>query len=127
VDQSAEQVVPIEARRGGSAADEVWVRAVWRGELERVVRPVPVVVVGVHAQDALEMAPSEDQDPVEAVAADGSHPALSESVRVRRLHGRLDHFDPLRAKDLVEALAELCPDRQRSRETNFTLRVGVRW
>ena len=43
VDQSAEQVVPVDAKRGGSAADEVWVGAVWRGELERAVRPVPVV------------------------------------------------------------------------------------
>src|SRR5215216_4344500 len=107
VDQSAEQVVPVDARRGGSAADEIWIGAVWRSELERAVRAMPVVVVGIDAQDALEMAPSEDQNPVEAVAAHGSHPALSEGVRVRRLDRCPDHLDPLGAKDLVEAAAEL--------------------
>src|SRR2546426_1117125 len=46
------------------------------GELERAVRPVPVV----YAQDVLEMPPSKDQDAIETVAADGAHPALSERV-----------------------------------------------
>jgi hypothetical protein len=50
---------------------------------------------------------SEDEDPVEAVAADGTDPALGERVGVRRSYGRADHLDPLAAKDLVEGAAEL--------------------
>ena len=53
------------------------------------------------------MPASEDEDAIEAFASDGPHPALGERVRVRRLHGRPDHVDPLGAKDLVEAAAEL--------------------
>jgi hypothetical protein len=49
----------------------------------------------------------EDEDPIEAVVADGAYPALGERVRVRRLHGRPDHLDSLAAKDLVESPAEL--------------------
>jgi hypothetical protein len=66
VDQSAEHVVPVDARRCRVPADEVWIRTVWRGELARAVRAMPVVVVGIHAQDAFEMAPCENQNSVEA-------------------------------------------------------------
>jgi hypothetical protein len=50
---------------------------------------------------------SENEDAIEAVAADGPHPALSERVRVRRLHRSPDHLDLLRAEDFVEGAAEL--------------------
>ncbi len=53
------------------------------------------------------MSVSEDQDAIEAVAADGPDPALGECVRVRRSDRRPDHLDPLGAKDLVEGAAEL--------------------
>jgi hypothetical protein len=81
--------------------------AVWRGELERTVRPVPVVVACVHAQDTLELPPSKDQDAIETATAHGAHPALRDRVCVRRLHGRPGYLDPLRAKDLVESTTEL--------------------
>jgi hypothetical protein len=67
---------------------------------------VPVVVACVQAQDAFETA-SEDEDAIEAVAADGAHPALGVGVCVRRSHGCLDHLDPLGAEDLVEGTTEL--------------------
>jgi hypothetical protein len=82
--------------------------AVWRGELERAVGPVLVVVVRVHAKDSFDVSASEDEDAIEAVVADGAHPTFGEGVRVRCLHGSPDHFDLLGAKDLVEGAAELC-------------------
>src|SRR6266540_2916830 len=54
-----------------------------------------------------EVAPAEDEDPVEAVSADGAHPALGEGVGVRRLDRGGDHFDALAAEDFVEGVAEL--------------------
>ena len=60
------------------------VAAVGRCELEGAVRPVLVVVAAVHAQHSFEMSASEDEDPIEAVAADGAYPALGEGVRVLR-------------------------------------------
>jgi hypothetical protein len=77
------------------------------GEPESTVRPVPVVVRCVHAQNAFEMSASEDEDAIEAVAADGAHPALCVRVCVWRLNGCLDHLDLLGAEDLVEGRAEL--------------------
>ena len=53
------------------------------------------------------MSSSEDEDAIEAVIADGPHPALSERVRVRCLHRSPDHIDPLGAEDVVEGAAEL--------------------
>src|SRR4029450_3020118 len=53
------------------------------------------------------MSASENENAIEAVAADGAHPALSERVRVRCLHRIPNHLDPLRAEDLVESVAEL--------------------
>src|SRR6266540_484459 len=53
------------------------------------------------------MSASEDEDAIEAVAADGPHPALSERVRVRRSNRRPDHLDPLGAEDLVKGATEL--------------------
>ena len=53
------------------------------------------------------MAAPDDEDAIEAVAADGSHPALSERVRVWRSNRRPDHLDLLGAEDFVEGAAEL--------------------
>jgi hypothetical protein len=44
------------------------------------VRPVLVVVPRVHAQHSFEMSASENENAIEAVAADGAHAALSERV-----------------------------------------------
>jgi hypothetical protein len=93
-------------RRVGVAV-EVGDGAVWRGELERAVGPVLVVVLGVGVQDSFEVAAPEDEDAIEAVVADCAHPALSERVRVRRLHRRADHLNGVRAEDFVEGAAEL--------------------
>jgi len=66
-----------------------------------------VVVVGVDAQNALELFSTCDQEPVEAVAADRTDPALGERVRVRRPKRGADDLDALALEDVVEGAAEL--------------------
>jgi hypothetical protein len=71
------------------------------------MRPVRVVVVDVDAEDALELPAAGDQEPVEAVAADGADPALRERVRLRRPKWGADDLDALASEDVVEGAAEL--------------------
>src|SRR5919204_3426032 len=75
--------------------------------MERAVRPVLVVVATVDAEHLLEMAATEDEDPVETISAERADPALGVGVRVRRLDRRADHPDALSPEDLVETVAEL--------------------
>ena len=83
--------------------------------------PVGVVVLYVDAQDMLELTAARDQDPVEAVAADGADPALGERVRVRRPKWGADDLDAFALEDVIEGAAELAvavvdqePDRPRA-------------
>ena len=48
---------------------------------------MPVVMAGIDAKHLLELAPAEDEQPVEALATDAADPALRMCVRVRRLDG----------------------------------------
>jgi hypothetical protein len=68
---------------------------------------VAVVMVDVDAEHLLELSPADDQDPVEAVAADGADPALGERVCLRRPEWCADDLDALASEDLVEGAAEL--------------------
>ena len=70
------------------------------------MRPVCVVVVDVDAQDVFELSAACDQEPVEAVAADGADPALGERVRVRGPERCADDLDALASEDVVEGAAE---------------------
>jgi hypothetical protein len=90
VDESAEDVAAIDGGCRGRVAVLTWVAAVWWGELERAVGTVLVVVLCVEPQDALEMSASKDEDAIEAVAANGTHPAPGVGVCLRRFHGRPD-------------------------------------
>src|SRR6266513_6243693 len=81
--------------------------AEWRTLPERAVRPVLVVVQRIRLDHEFEVAAAEDQEPVEALAADAANPALGVRPRLRRPHRRLDHPDPFRAEDLVELASEL--------------------
>jgi len=76
-------------------------------ELERAVRPVPVVVLDEDTQDALEVTAVDDQQPVEALGADGSDEPLGDGVRLRGPHRRLDDPDAGAAKHVVEGAAVL--------------------
>jgi hypothetical protein len=66
-DEPAEAVVAFD-RTDGSCRG--WLLGLRWLELERAVRPLRVVVLDVGARDALEVAAVEDQEPVEAFAAD---------------------------------------------------------
>jgi hypothetical protein len=75
VDEAAEAVMALDRAGGGCRP---WlVRLQWL-ELERAMRPLRVVVLDEDAQDALEVAAVEDQQPVEAFGADGSDEALGD-------------------------------------------------
>src|SRR6266849_6014412 len=76
-------------------------------QAKRAMRPVSVVVLDVDTQDALELASACDQEPVEAVAADGADPALRERVRIRRPKRRSYDLDALALEDIVEGATEL--------------------
>jgi hypothetical protein len=66
-----------------------------------------VVIVDVDVQHLLELSPADDQDPVEALAADGADPALGERVRLRRPETCADDLDSFASEDLVEDTPEL--------------------
>jgi hypothetical protein len=75
-------------------------------QAERAVRPMRVVVLDVDAQDVFELSAACDQEPVEAIAADGAHPALGERIRVRRAKRCADDLDALALEYLIEGAAE---------------------
>ncbi len=83
-----------------------WLRERW-ALAERAVRPVRVVVRRVDLDDALELAAAEDQQPVEALAAQSADPALGVRSRPRCLHRRFDDTDAFGAEDLIEVAREL--------------------
>jgi hypothetical protein len=64
-------------------------------------------MLGIDAEDALEVAAAEDQQPIEGLATQAFHPALGVRTRPWRPHRRRDHTDALGAQDLVEACREL--------------------
>ncbi len=85
------------------------------------MRSVGVVVVDVDAEHMLELPPTGDQDPVEAVAPGGAYPALGERVRLRCPERCADDLDAFAPEDLIESAAELAvaivdqePDRYRA-------------
>jgi hypothetical protein len=64
-------------------------------------------MAAVDPEHMLEVAAAEDEDPVEAVSADGADPSLGVGVRVRCLHWGPGHLQALGAEHLVEGVAEL--------------------
>jgi hypothetical protein len=66
-----------------------------------------VVVMDEDAKDTLEVASVQDQEPVEALGADGPHEALGDRVRLRCTNRRLDDLDAFVAEDSVEVVREL--------------------
>ena len=88
-----------------------------------------VVVAAVDAEHLFEVSAAEDEDPVEAVGAEGADPALGEGVRVRRLNRRPDYADAFGAEDLVEGATELrvaIMDEEAKRLTVSELLVRLR-
>ena len=64
--------------------------------LQRPVRPMDVVVVGVLAEDQPQVPSAGDQHPVQALAPGAGHPAFRDRIRAGRLERGLD--DPRRPR-----------------------------
>jgi hypothetical protein len=92
VDEAAKAVGALELqmvwRSDGSRAPASSLR--W-AKRKRAVLPMAVVVVGIRAEDMLELAAAEDQQSIEALASGAADPALGVCIRVRRLQGRANH------------------------------------
>src|SRR6266516_1433898 len=71
------------------------------------MRTLAVVVRRVDAQHRLEVAATEDEQPVETLGADGADEALGIGIRLRCADRRVDHLDRFAAEDVVEEGAEL--------------------
>jgi hypothetical protein len=70
-------------------------RSCRRPQVEGAERPATVVMTDIDPEYVLELAAADDQQSVEALAADADHPALDVRVRVRRLHRSADDLDLL--------------------------------
>ena len=83
---------------------------------KRAVRPVLVVMRGVGGHDAFQVGTTNDQQPVEAFAAQAADPALGVRSRLWCPDRRLNHTDTCGTEDLVEvALNLLSRSRIRNR------------
>src|SRR6266508_2850311 len=93
---------------------------VWRSEVQRAMWPMTVVVVDEGSEHAVEVALIEDQQPVEALGANGPDEALCDRISLRRPHGCLDDLDAFAgehgvkvARELAVAVADQEPKRRR--------------
>jgi hypothetical protein len=82
-----------------------WTR---RFQPKRPVWTMPVVVLDIDPEDQFQVTPADDQQPVEALGADGTDPPLRIGVRVRRPDRRHQHLGALSAEHVVEPATELC-------------------
>ncbi len=105
VDEPAEQVPPANISRAHRhrvpGFCERW------GESEGAMGPRPVVVLGIGPECSIEMPPTEDECPVEALRPDRRDDPFSVGIGVRGPDRRQDHPRPFRANDFVERSAEL--------------------
>jgi hypothetical protein len=109
VDEATEKVAPayashspkrVASRRGGEVR-------VWRLEVERAVWPAAVVMAHVDVENLLELAATDDQEPVEAFAAGAADPALDVRVRIWRPDGVRMTLTPSLAKMASNAAENL--------------------
>jgi hypothetical protein len=71
------------------------------------VGTVRVVVVDVRAERTFDLARACDQEPVEALAADGADETLGDGVLLRRAERRPNDLESFGSEDLVEVTGEL--------------------
>ena len=76
--------------------------------VERLMRPVVVVMVQVFFDQMPKMVLAEDEEVIEAFDLERLQPALHERVHVGGARTRPHHFDIFRLKNRVEANRELC-------------------
>ncbi len=60
----------------------------------------------IDPKDPLQVPASHNQQPVQALGADRSHPSFGVGIRPGRPHRRTQHLDAFSAEDVVEAAAE---------------------
>jgi len=78
----------------------------WGLKRQRPMRAMGVVVRDVDPKGLLEVASADDQQPVQALGADGLHPTLGVRVRLGRFHRGHEHLAALRPEHRIEAAAE---------------------
>jgi hypothetical protein len=110
VDQPAEEVSTAKTIELDHLGDR-WLAARRRRTERRplcecTVRSVLVVMRHVRGKDVLEAGAANDEDPIEALAADAADPAFGVRPRLRRSDRRLDHKYALGAEDFVEVAGE---------------------
>jgi hypothetical protein len=81
-----------------------WTR---RFQPKRSMCTMSVVVLDIDLEGLLQVTTADDQQPVEALGADGTNPTLRIGVRVRRLDRRDEHLGALGAEHVVEPATEL--------------------
>jgi hypothetical protein len=68
---------------------------------------MPVVVLDIDPKDLFQVTSADNQEPVEALGADGTDPTLRVGVRVRCPDRRHQHLGALGAEHVVEPATEL--------------------
>ena len=71
------------------------------------MRSVPIVMIGERGQHALEVPRIQNEQPIEALSANGSHEPFRDPVRLGRLNRRPNDSNAGALKDGVEARREL--------------------
>ena len=107
MEQTTEQVASMKAALA-ILADKIqlggWDR---RLKLERPVRTIGVVMLDVDPEHLLQVPAPDEQQPIQALGADGPHPALHVRVCSWRPHWREEHLAALRAGHVIEPAGEL--------------------
>lgn len=116
VNEATQDVVTSHASEVGERSGRIR-RRVRRSEAEAAVRPARIVVGDVLAEDVLEVTPTENERPVQALPPDGPHPTLGEGVRSRRPERGEDDPMPSAAKTASKLLVYL-ESRSRMRRRN---------
>ena len=118
VEEAAEAVASPDLASRGPSGGERGRHGLRSFESETAVGPVDVVMADVLVQHGLELAPADDQDPVEALPSEGADPAFADRVGHGCPHGGLDHPEAFRTEHRVERPGEECVpvvDQKRAR------------
>jgi hypothetical protein len=105
--QLAEQITPTYFARLICPWHGLPGRTVWRLKPKRPVWTVPVVVPHEDPEHVLQVATTDDQQPVQALGADRANPSLLVRICLRCPHGRHQHLGALGAEYVIEAEGEL--------------------
>ena len=79
-----------------------WTCRVRRSQGQRSVGPVAVVVIHEHVEDARKLLLVQDQQPVQALRANGAHEPLRHPIRLRGAERCANDLDPIASKHFVK-------------------------